>query len=113
VIGIITDRDICLAGRSRTLKLGEMYVHETMTSDVRTCRAGDDVKDAEREMRAARVRRLPVVDEGGRLKGILSLSDIAREAVRERGEAGPEVSALELAVTLAKITEPRTSATRA
>ena len=54
-------------------------------------------------MAQAQVRRLPVLDERGALLGIVSLSDVAREAEREMTEAQPEISEMEVRGTLAAI----------
>ena len=66
------------------------------------------LKDAENKMRSYQVRRLPVVGADGRVVGVLALSDIAREAVRETDHKAPEVKPHEVAGTLAAICEPRT-----
>jgi CBS domain-containing protein len=58
-------------------------------------------------MREAQVRRLPVVDESGRLVGILSLSDIARELARETGSSRKRVTGREVGESLAAISKPR------
>lgn len=58
-------------------------------------------------MRSRRVRRLPVVDGEGRLVGIVSLNDVAREAAREVGRKAREVSQQEVAAPLAAVCEPR------
>jgi Mg/Co/Ni transporter MgtE len=59
-------------------------------------------------MRAAQVRRLPVVDREGRLIGLLSLNDIVREGARVRGtRQKAAVVSDEIAMTLAAICTPR------
>jgi hypothetical protein len=59
-------------------------------------------------MRAAQVRRLPVLDAESHVIGLLSLNDIAREVARERGASGkPEVCSEEVAETLGAICAPR------
>ena len=57
-------------------------------------------------MRKNQIRRLPVVDRGGKLVGILSLADIVREAQRERARGQKEVAPAEVTATLANICEP-------
>src|SRR5882757_5343420 len=54
----------------------------------------------------ARIRRLPVLDGQGALLGILSLADLAREAVREQTRAHREVTEVEVNDTLAAICQP-------
>jgi CBS domain-containing protein len=70
------------------------------------CQPSDSLTEAERVMREARVRRLPVVDPSGALIGMLSLADIAREASREQTLEHREVTELEVNDTLAAICQP-------
>jgi CBS domain-containing protein len=78
VVGIITDRDVCLAVGRETRPLAEIMVHELMSAPVYTCKSDDDASYALKLMRTRQVGRLPVVDEEKRLKGIVSLNNIAR-----------------------------------
>jgi CBS domain-containing protein len=80
VLGMVTDRDICLALTARDRKASEVAVREVARNDVFTCEAGDDVGDALAIMSACQVRRLAVLDEAGHLDGILSLDDVALAA---------------------------------
>lgn len=107
VAGIITDRDICMAAMSRGRPLDQMRVDSAMAREVRVCHPDETILAAEERMRVAQVRRLPVVDESDRLVGILSLNDIAREALREQPRRRKEVPLEEVATTLATISEPR------
>lgn len=77
-IGMITDRDICLAAYRSGRPLAEIAIGSAMSKGVFTCRAHDSVADAERTMRDWQILRLPVVDAAGKLVGILSLSDVVR-----------------------------------
>src|SRR5215467_4418205 len=76
VVGVITDRDICLALTERNRQPSEVRVREVASGDLYTCRAEDDLVEALETMRTFGVRRLPVVDEEQRLAGILSLDDV-------------------------------------
>ena len=109
VVGMITDRDICMATYIQGIALKALRVSNAMSREVFACRPEDSVGVAENIMQEHRVRRLPVVAMDGRLVGILSLNDLAREAAREhvppRREVGPEG----LVETLATICEPRRS----
>jgi len=82
-----------------------------MSKELWSCRLDDDLSDAERTMREHQVRRLPVIDARGDLKGILSLSDIAREAAREARDRPKqiEVSYTDVAETLGAINVPRST----
>jgi CBS domain-containing protein len=80
VVGVITDRDICLAVTGGDREAAEIRVEEVMSAPPHTCRASDDVRHALATMRERRVRRLPVVGERGELEGLLSLDDIVLAA---------------------------------
>jgi CBS domain-containing protein len=107
LVGVITDRDICMAARFQEKSLTEIPVREAMASDVRACNPGDSVAHAEALMAEARVRRLPVVDDAGQVVGVISLADFAREAARQHASEDPAISQAEIAAVLAIITEPR------
>ncbi len=76
----ITDRDICMGAYTRGKKLSEMRVRDSMSQEITVCRADEDVARAAEAMRKSKIRRLPVVDELGKLVGVISLNDIARAA---------------------------------
>jgi CBS domain-containing protein len=103
VVGIITDRDICIAAATRSRAEGEIAVTDVISKKVHACAPSDDVTSAMKTMKAQQVRRLPVVGRDGRLKGIISLHDIA---VRARSRNGAVDLAEELLDTFIAITEP-------
>lgn len=75
-IGILTDRDVCLAvGRVERFP-ATIPAREAMTPNPVTCVPGAEIGDVLNTMAAMRIRRLPVVNGEGRLVGILSQSDI-------------------------------------
>ena len=71
VIGIVTDRDICVALGTRDLRPSEATAADAMTSRVVTCHGDDEIHDALRLMREKKVRRLPAIDDAGKLIGLL------------------------------------------
>ncbi len=75
-VGILTDRDVCLAVAHKNRFPAAIPVREVMTVSPFTCGPGTDLAYALNVMADGHVRRLPVVDGNGRLVGILSLSDI-------------------------------------
>jgi CBS domain-containing protein len=107
LVGVITDRDICMAAYTRGVNLHALRVGEAMARSVQSCAPGDSLGLAEQRMSEFRVRRLPVVDDGGHLLGVLSLSDIAREARRQRRRKKREITDAEVGELLAAISEPR------
>jgi CBS domain-containing protein len=77
LVGMITDRDIvtrCVAQG----KDGDARVRDAMTRDVKYCYEQDDIDAVMENMAEIQVRRLPVMNEGKRLVGVLSLADAAR-----------------------------------
>jgi CBS domain-containing protein len=95
--GIITDRDICVALATRGQTADHISVGEVATGKIYTCVTDDDTSAALQTMKSQRVRRLPVVDGNGRLKGMLSISDVMNRS----GAA----STAELVNTMASICE--------
>lgn len=83
VVGMVTDRDVCMAAYTQGRPLREMRVGEVMSNKVHACRMADDLEVAERMMKTRQVRRLPVLDTDERLVGMLSLNDLALRAARE------------------------------
>jgi len=82
-------------------------VRSAMSSHVITCSTYDLPASVQRLMQEHQVRRLPVVDGAGRLVGLISLNDLAREATREHDHRHREVSEEEVTRTLAAVSRPR------
>jgi CBS domain-containing protein len=102
VIGILTDRDVCMVLAIRNRRPSEIQVQQAMTEEVYTCCPEDDVRAALTVMRARQVRRLPVVDDQKRLLGILSFDDVLLEA--RAPEAGVDsLDYTEIATSLQEI----------
>ena len=80
VIGVLTDRDMCIALGTRNRKPSDLRVWDVMPHKLFTCMEGDDVHCALKTLRGARIRRLPVIDRDGSLAGVLSIDDIVLKA---------------------------------
>jgi CBS domain-containing protein len=101
VVGMLTDRDICMAAYTQGLALWQIVAAEVMSKSIVTCEPTDTVDHAEELMRMNAVRRLPVVDGERNVVGIVSMNDLARVVSRShRGQA-------ELVATMAAICQPR------
>lgn len=93
VVGMITDRDIVLRVVAEDGDLNGP-VSAVMSEDVQTCREDDNLADAAALMGAHQLRRLPVLNDAGRLVGILSLGDIAQDyGAKKVGQTLEEISA--------------------
>jgi CBS domain-containing protein len=115
VVGMITDRDICMAAYIQGTPLWQIPVTTAMAGKVYVVSEGDSVDDVEALMRRVQVRRVPVLDGGGRLKGILSVNDLARRSHKSglRLRKADGLSGDSIAKTLAAICEPRSAASQA
>ena len=66
-VGMITDRDVCMAAYHEGGRLDQVPVGQAMSPNLFTCTESDDLKSSQEVMREHHVRRLPVVDKGGKL----------------------------------------------
>ena len=87
VIGMITDRDICMALGMRDTNPSSISVEEVMNGRVYSVNADDDIDEALTAMQEHKVRRLPVLNAEGDLEGIVSMNDIVLHA--KATKAGP------------------------
>jgi CBS domain-containing protein len=87
VRGVITDRDICMGAYTRGQRLSDLTVSDSMSPTVVSCHLDEDVTVVARRMAEHRVRRLLVVDDKGRIQGIVSLNDLARAGARNKDVA--------------------------
>jgi CBS domain-containing protein len=100
LVGVITDRDICIAGATRSRTEGEIPVQDVISRALYTCAPGDDVRVVLETMRAQKVRRLPVVDHAGRLAGIVSLHDIALQSRSSKSADVPAEAVLDAFIAI-------------
>lgn len=105
VVGVITDRDICIAAAGLEHRpLRQRGVAAVMSSRLRVCQPNQSVEDAVEIMRQQSLRRLPVVDDRNRLIGMLSLHDLVlHESGLPVGKGLPGLTSDEIAATLAAI----------
>ena len=112
--GMITDRDICMAGYTQGGALGTLSVASTMSHQVFSCSPEDSLERALTLMQEKQVRRIPVVRDLGKLVGIISLSDIARWATaspaRRLEAAAPILDALSVLSGPVRMTVARATA---
>lgn len=101
LLGIVTDRDLCMASFTRGLPLHEIRIGDVMTRNVHTCRPDDSCVTAAEKIKAYQVHRLPVIDPNGRLVGLVSLSDLAVHYDMHKPGKRKDLEARQLANTLA------------
>lgn len=97
VVGIVTDRDICMAAYLTGKPIADIPVHLAMADRVITCNAGDTDEAVARTLAQAQIHRIPVVDPDRRPIGIVTLNDLAHVGA----------PAQTVATTLAAVSQPR------
>ncbi len=107
VIGMVTDRDLCMAAYLRNQSLDSMMVGSVMSKKIFGCGPEDSLEAAEQIMQRHQVRRLPVLGGEGQLIGILSLNDLARAVAEKKRDRSPGVNAAAIEETLAAVCRPR------
>ena len=101
VVGMITDRDICMAAATKHRDPANIRVSEVTSGKVYSCSADADIHEALKIMQDKQVRRLPIISaEDGRLQGLLSMNDVALKA---QGGRKAELTAEDVEQTLRSI----------
>jgi CBS domain-containing protein len=103
LIGMLTDRDIATRVAAEGRDPDQVKVRDVASKQLITIAPGQDLDEALRRMAQHQVRRLPVVEEDGRLVGVVAQADIAREGddrqtgqlVEEISESGGRMSSIE------------------
>lgn len=109
LVGVVTDRDLCIGVLAQTTSGAEMLnprnipVEHCMTSDVVYCSAADDVDKVLDLMKENQVRRVLVVDEQNNIQGVVSMADLMNRADVSKGETRE---------TLKRISEPTNEASK-
>ena len=93
-VGVITDRDIVCRTIGKGRNPLEMTVGDCMSTPLISIMPANSLDECYQLLEENQIRRVPVVDAGGKCVGIVSLADIARNAPRaDAGEVLQEVSA--------------------
>ncbi|MFI5303742.1 MAG: CBS domain-containing protein [Nitrospiria bacterium] len=100
LIGVLTDRDLCMGIVAEGKIPGGVKVGALMTPRAIFCHPTDDVHNAETLMKAYQVRRVAVVDQMGNCVGVISEADIALKVPQ----------AQEVYETVREISKPRAMA---
>lgn len=94
ILGLVTDRDICIKAVSKGLDPEQTIVNEIMTSPVDWCFEDCELSEAAELMESRQIRRLVVVDRNKKLVGLIALGDLvayASDLDAEGLEAFPDV----------------------
>jgi len=103
LVGVLTDRDIATRVAAQGRDPDQVKVRDVASKQLVTIDPRQDLSEALRMMAKHQVRRLPVVQEDGRLVGVVAQADIARETddsvtgrlVEKISESGGQMSSIE------------------
>ncbi|MCU0694893.1 MAG: CBS domain-containing protein [Myxococcaceae bacterium] len=107
-LGMVTDRDLLMCAFLNDRALGDEPVSRAMSKELHAVRVGEPMHVAEAMMKGRQVRRLAVLDQAGKVAGVLSLNDLALAAGPKKGIKPEGVAA-----TLASICQPRSASAAA
>ena len=83
LIGIVTDRDLVLKVLAEGSDVDKATVRDAMTPSPASCNMTDPIDKAVKLMSERQVRRMPIVDDQGRLAGIIAQADVATRVSRD------------------------------
>jgi len=89
LVGIVTDRDLALKVVAQALDSKKTTAEDVMSRKLVVCKTGDDWQMALDAMAKHQLRRIPVVDDQGRIMGIIAQADVATRI--EKAEATAKV----------------------
>ena len=93
LVGTLTDRDIAIRVVAEGKDPNQTTVREIASTNIVTIDPQQDLDEALRLMAKHQVRRLPVVEEDGRLVGVVAQADVAEQADERRtGEVVEKIS---------------------
>ena len=93
VLGIVTDRDIACRAVARGLNAAELPASAVMSAPLVAIHPDETFEDAAQVMKENHVHHLPVIDDDGRLLGIVAQSDLGRRmSNRELGQLARDTS---------------------
>jgi CBS domain-containing protein len=107
VVGLITDRDICMAANLKNRNLSNIAVEDVISGKVFACKPEDDIHIALKTMQENKVRRLPVVSADRKLEGILSMNDVVLKAQEAKEKKAAELSYEDVVNTYKSICQHR------
>lgn len=98
LLGVVTDRDLCLKATAEGRLPAHMRVHECMTVNPVCCLETDSVRTVLALMARNQIRRIPIIDEQKRVLGLVSVCDFIRHGA---------VTGRDIYLVLRRITAPK------
>ncbi|HVB32985.1 MAG TPA: CBS domain-containing protein [Patescibacteria group bacterium] len=107
VVGVITDRDMCIALGTRNRLAGEIAVGEVISGKVFSCGPEDDLQTVLTAIGRMQVRRMPVIDAKSKLVGLLSMDDLVLHSEAKAPGKTPSLSHDDVINALKKLYQPQ------
>ena len=93
LVGMITDRDLCCSVVATGLDPKTATIEKFLSAEVVSCRDGENISRCEKVMQEHQIRRVPIVDGGDRVIGVVSQADVAlRETPDKVSKTVAEIS---------------------
>jgi CBS domain-containing protein len=105
VVGVVTDRDVCLTVGDKNRAMTHVSVQDAMSNHVFSCYADENVKTALATMAKRHVRRLPALDRHGHLQGVLSIDDVIQAPPHRGSPTAEDIVAALKGITAAQPVE--------
>jgi len=99
LVGVVTDRDLCMNVVAEGRDPRSVVVEACMTRPVVICSPNDSVAKVTELMKENQIRRVPVVDEQGRLQGIVAMADLVNRGDLKTGETHETLKAVSVITT--------------
>ncbi len=90
-VGVVTDRDLALRIVADEHDPAELSLEQVMSHDTIFLSQNRELQDVVETMRDLGVRRLPIVDDEGRLSGIVSMDDVLALLAQDIGALGEAI----------------------
>lgn len=76
LVGMFTERDVLRRVVGEMLNPAEVKVAQVMTTEVVCCAPDTEIEEVGTLMKDQRIRHVPICDENGKLRGVVSIGDI-------------------------------------
>ncbi len=101
--GVITDRDLALYLSRKNKPAKRVRLADFSFRRVKFVHPTDNIRRVARLMEKFHIHRIPVVDNARHLKGIISLKDLAKEAVKEKSRRNQAIKERDIAGIVERI----------
>ncbi|HVB98799.1 MAG TPA: CBS domain-containing protein [Candidatus Dormibacteraeota bacterium] len=103
VVGVITDRDMCIALGTRNRLAADIAVGEVISGKLFSCGPEDDLQTVLTAIGKMQVRRMPVIDAKGKLVGLVSMDDLVLHSEPRAPGKTPALSHDDVMLALKKL----------